>query len=173
MSTPRGGDGGHYSSEFCELMRALRGIDFELAYLALLTCEGIKPLSRWEKPLDESGLRLLRGTSLFVRSIRRTVEVGAQVTETIFSRTPGYVQVYESSFGGTVIDKSADTRRLEGFLFGYPSCCVDQYIRQPYVPNNLAREDQEILFYWACKDCKVTPLLLREYRSAHEWICDL
>lgn len=41
-------------------LRHLKTLDFELAYLALLTREGLKPLSRWEKPLDPSGLDALQ-----------------------------------------------------------------------------------------------------------------
>jgi hypothetical protein len=158
------------SSEFHASLKALRQIDSELAYLALLTCEGLKPLSRWERPLDEEGLGLLRGVDLLARQIRRTVKSGDEVIETIFSRTPAYLHLYEESFGNTPIDKSVRTQRLEGFLFGYPPCCVDQYIRQPYVPNALTKQDQEILFHWACKDCTVTPVLLPAYRSRHTWL---
>jgi hypothetical protein len=41
-------------------VRQLKEIDFELAYLATLTGEGLKPLSRWEKSLDDSVLELLQ-----------------------------------------------------------------------------------------------------------------
>ena len=43
-----------------EHLRTLKRIDFELAYLALLTVEGLKPLSRWEKPLGEESLDALQ-----------------------------------------------------------------------------------------------------------------
>ncbi len=42
-----------------ENIQVLKTIDFELAYLALLTRYGIKPMSRWEKPLDEPGFDAL------------------------------------------------------------------------------------------------------------------
>lgn len=146
-------------------IKTLREIDFELAYLALLTYEGIKPLSRWEKPLDDRGVELLQQMGLFTKQIRRTVKTGKEVFETIFSRLPGYLQLYEQSFADKPIDKTARTQRLEGFLFGYPACCVEQYIHQPYAPNNLPADEQKILFHWACKNCKITPLLLPAYRS--------
>ena len=38
----------------------LKQIDFELAYLVLLTCQGLKPLSRWEKPLADNELASLQ-----------------------------------------------------------------------------------------------------------------
>ena len=156
------------STEHRAYLRALKQIDFELAYLALLTHEGLKPLSRWEKPLDENGLRLLRGIDLLTKQIRRTVKAGSEVIETIFSRTPAYMDLYEANFQDTPIDKSARTQRLEGFLFGYPPCCVDRYIRKPYAENNLTERDQEILFHWACQDCTITPVLLPTYRSIHD-----
>jgi hypothetical protein len=164
------------SSKVKECILALKEIDFELVYLVLLTCEGIKPLSRWEKPLDDRGLELLQQLGLpptetfgglLTKQITRTVKTGAEVIETIFSRTPGYTQLYEQHFGNSPIDKSAQTQRFEGFLFGYPPCCVEQYIRQPYAPNNLPPEDQKILFHWVCKDCNITPALLPAYKTIY------
>ncbi len=155
------------SSEIKSSVRALKGIDFELAYLALLTCEGIKPLSRWEKPLTDDGLELLRQTGLLTKQIRRTVETGKEVIETIFSQLPAYLGLYEQRFGNRPIDKSAQTLQFEGFLFGYPPCCVKEYIRKPYAPNNLGAEEQKILFHWACRDCKITPVLLDAYKSIY------
>ncbi|UCC98760.1 MAG: hypothetical protein JSW66_02475 [Phycisphaerales bacterium] len=163
-------DGGLHvgSSEFQSHLRALRQIDFELAYLVLLTREGLKPLSRWEKPLDEGVLGLLQQMHLATRQMRRTVKTGQEVIETVFSRTLACIRLYEQSFAGTPIDKSPATQRIEGFLFGYPPCCVEQYVRKPYAPNDLADRDREILFHWACPRCKVTPVLLDAYRSIHD-----
>ena len=151
-------------------IKQLKQIDFELAYLALLTREGLKPLSRWEKPLDDHGLKLLQRLGLLTSQIRRTVKTGKVVTETIFSASPGYIQLYEKRFGDIPIDKSAATVRFEGFLFGFPPCCVDQYIRHPYIKNDLDPQLQKILFHWACKDCKITPALLPGYRRVHEYL---
>ena len=146
---------------------ACKEIDFELAYLAVLTCEGIKPLSRWEKPLANDGLELLQQMGLFTKRIRRTVRTGGEVIETIFSRLPAYLQLYEQRFGNKPIDKSAKTKQFEGFLFGYPPCCVNEYIHNPYALNNLKAEEQKILFHWVCRDCKITPLLLDAYKSIY------
>ena len=152
--------------------RALKEIDFELAYLALLTREVLKPLSRWEKPLDAKGLKLLEEMGLVTRQVRRTVKTGKEVIETIFSTSAGYVQLYEKRFGDKPIDKSAQTQRLEGFLFGFPPCCVDEYIRHPYIKNGLAPQDQKILFHWACVDCKITALLLGAYKKVHNFLAN-
>jgi len=156
------------SSEFQRYLCALKEIDFELAYLAALTQEGLKPLSRWEKSLTDGDLELLQRTGLITKQVRRTVKTGREVVETIFSRTPAYIKLYEQAFGNTPIDKSAQTQQFEGFLFGYPPCCVNQYIRKPYAPNNLPEQEQKILFHWACRDCKVTLALLPAYKNAHD-----
>lgn len=148
-------------------IKSLKDIDFELAYLAALTCEGLKPLSRWEKPLDDNALMLLQQLDLLTERITRTVKIGKKITETIFSKTPAYIRLYQQRFANTPIDKSPQTQRLEGFLFGYPACCVDRYIERPYTPNNLPPEDQRILFHWSCKDCKITPLLLTLYKRIY------
>ena len=156
------------SQQMQEYVRALKQIDFDLAYLALLTGEGTKPLSRWEKPLDTGGLGLLQQLGLLTKQIHRSVKTGKEIVETVFSRLPGYIQLYQERFADTPIDKSAETQRLEGFLFGYPACCVDAYIRRPYAPNGLPQQDQKILFHWACTNCKITPLLLPAYKMLHD-----
>ncbi len=161
------------SQELKQRIKALKEIDFELAYLALLTCEGLKPLSRWEKPLDDHRLRVLQETGLLTKHIRRTVKTGKDVLETIFSVSAGYIQIYDKMFAGMPIDKSAQTQRFEGFLFGFPPCCVDEYIRHPYAKNNLNPEDQKILFHWACKDCKITPLIFPAYKSIHNFLLEV
>ncbi len=158
------------SQEFKTTVRELKAIDSELAYLAVLTCEGVKPLSRWEKPLDSRELGLLQRLGLLTKQIRRTVKTGRVVTETIFSVSPAYIQLYERRFDDTPIDKSPPTQRFEGFLFGFPPCCVDAYIRHPYMKNNLPPEQQKILFHWACGDCKITSVLLPEYMRIHEYV---
>jgi len=151
-------------------LKQLKEIDFELAYLAALTCEGLKPLSRWEKPLDDRGRRFLQQMGLLTKQIQRTVKTGKLVSETIFSVSAGYIQLYEERFGGKPIDKSAATVRFEGFLFGFPPCCVDEFIRHPYIKNNLDPQHQEILFHWACRNCKITPILLPSYLRIHEYV---
>jgi len=158
------------SQEIRQCVRKLKENDFELAYLALLTREGLKPLSRWEKPLDDHGLELLRQIGLLTKKIQRTVKTGKLVSETVFSISPGYIQLYEKRFAGQPIDKSARTQRFEGFLFGFPPCCVDEYIQHPYAKNVLAPGDQKILFHWACRDCKITSALLPGYRRIHEYV---
>ena len=165
---------------------ALKEIDFELAYLASLTYEGLKPLSRWEKPLDQHDIELLRGMDMVTKQIRRKVKTGLpprlssrdeaagdEVIETIFSRSPAYTDLYEQRFADTAVDKSAKTQRIEGFLFGYPPCCVEQYIIKPYAPNNLAEHQQKILFHWACKNCTVTPMLLQAYEKVYNTLDSL
>jgi len=164
----RDGDLRPDSPEFQKYLCALKEIDFELAYLAILTREGLKPLSRWEKSLAGGNLELLQRTGLLTKQVRRTVKTGREIVETIFSRTPAYIQLYEQTFENTPIDKSAGTQRFEGFLFGYPPCCVNRYIRKPYAPNNLPEQEQKILFHWACRDCKITPAMLPAYKNAHD-----
>jgi hypothetical protein len=154
-------------------LQALKKIDFELAYLALLTYEGLKPLSRWEKPLDENSTELLCRMDMVTKQIRRKVKTGDEVIETIFSRSQANIDSYENRFANTPVDKSAETQRIEGFLFGYPPCCVEQYIIKPYAPNNLTDQKQKILFHWACSNCSVTPLLLDAYEKLYNRLANL
>lgn len=146
----------------------IKAIDFELAYLALLSREGLKPVSRWEKALDEPALEAFRQIGLLTRPVRRRVRTGKAFTETIFGRTPAYLEVYAQHFEDRPVDKSAETVRIEGFLFGYPPCCVAQYIKHPYAPNEFPAQKREILFHWSCEGCILTPLLMPLYERLHQ-----
>ena len=155
---------------FAQLLR--RG--FELAYLALLTVEGIKPASRWEKPLEaEAAHALSEKLGLHLKVVPRTVQTGREIHEAVFSLYPPYPELYAARFAHTPIENTADIMRLEGFLFGYPPCCVERFIRHPYAPNNLDPADQSLLFHWACSACPITPHLLPFYRDCHRRVRDL
>jgi hypothetical protein len=145
----------------------LTDLDFELVYLAHLTKYGLKPLSRWERELSPKQCELLRGVVPEVESIRRGARHARRATEVVFSTSARATNLYRQRFDGKPIDHSPRMTRLEGRIFGYPSCCVEAFVRDPYATNSLSREDQEILFHWACPECNVTPPLLREYRRVH------
>ena len=61
------------------------------------------------------------------------------------------------------ISDDRDSVRVQGRLFGYPSCCVESYAVRGYARNALSRRDQRILFHWACPGCAVTRRLLPDY----------
>lgn len=147
--------------------RALSYLGFDVAYLALLTKYNIKRLSRWEGKLSEAQVAVLRDLGLEVTEVRRRLLFGRRTDETVFSLGKRWTDLYMSRFDMTRIRETPEELRLKGFLFGYPACCVEFFIRKPYSRNGLARRDQEILFHWACPGCKVTPALVREYRSVH------
>jgi len=153
-----------------QIVNSLKKYDPQLAYLAVLTAHGVKPLSRWEKPLEQKQLDLMHQLALKTASVRRTVKTGKEIFESVFSPTPAYIQLYQNRFADSPIDKSALTQHLEGFLFGFPPCCVDQYIKTPYAKNNLPAEDQALLFHWACIDCPITQLLVPAYQKIHQYI---
>ncbi len=153
-----------------DALRHLKSIDFELAYLALLTREGVKPISRWEKPLTPADVEALVRLGLQSQGVQRKVRSGKRFTETIFGRTRPYIDVYAAHFEGQAVDKSAETVRIEGFLFGYPPCCVAQYIRHPYAPHAFPTHKQEILFHWTCQGCVITPVLAPQYERVHRFL---
>ncbi len=147
--------------------RTLTGLDPQLAYLVLLTRYGLKPLSRWEGRLDDRQHNLIGSAGLELEPITRRTRIGRKIRQTVFARNARAVRLYRDRFQDTPLRQTPDEIRKEGWFFGYPSCCVDAFIKRPYVPNRLAPEDQQILFHWACPDCVVTPGLLREYRRIH------
>ena len=59
--------------------------DFEFRYLAELTKQRIKPLSRWEKPLDRSAVRWLKRQGFAVETVARRTKLNRPVFETVFS----------------------------------------------------------------------------------------
>ena len=147
--------------------RCLSGLQFDLGYLALLTRYGIKRLSRWEGRLAPAQFANLCDLGLEVAEVRRRLLLGRRTYETVFSRNARWTDLYISRFDTTPIRETPEAVRLKGFLFGYPSCCVEAFIRRPYSRNELSPRDREILFHWACRDCRVTPQLVKEYRSVY------
>ncbi len=140
-------------------------LEFDFVYLVHLTEAGLKPLSRWEKPLRPEGHRLLRRLHLRTASAERLLANGSRTRELLFARADLPIRLYLERFSRRPITRSAEEQRLEGFLFGYPPCCVESFLRNGYQPNGLAEEDQRLLFHWACPDCAVTPLLVPHYRE--------
>jgi len=151
----------------------IKETSFELAYLVLLTLLGIKPISRWERPLETSIVEKIYELGLEIETARRKTETGKVIIEFIFSLFYDNLNLYKKNFDGKLIDKSPKTQRLEGILFGYPSCCVENFIENPYSPNNFPKEDQKILFHWACPDCEKTKNLLPKYREIHNFLKSL
>lgn len=146
--------------------------DFEFYYLVELTKQNIKPLSRWERPLSDKAIKWILNQGLYVDTIPRKTLLNKEVSETIFSNSSHYLNFYNRKFYNTPLRKSVMSQRLEGFLFGYPSCCVQQFIKKPYVANSLKKENQELLFHWACPNCRNTPGLLSYYRSVYQQVND-
>ena len=58
----------------------------ELLFLAMLTAEGVKPLSRWEGPVTPRQWQALPRLGLQVAAVHRPTEWGHSVTHVIFSR---------------------------------------------------------------------------------------
>lgn len=152
----------------------LKGLDFELAYLVLLTSKGIKPLSRWESSLTKEQLAILSEFDLQYEVLTRVVGPDKQVKEVIFSKLPGYISIYRNTVASSHLPSSSiDSSliaRIEGFLFGYPPCCVEHFIVHGYKENKLKPDDQKILFHWADPNCKVTQHLLSFYREIYDTV---
>lgn len=145
----------------------LNQLDFELAYLIRLTRAGLKPLSRYEGDLPRDARAVVRAQGLVLENVTRHPRFGRPRIETVFSRHRRYTDFYRRRFDGTPLRLTPDVIRVEGRLFGYPACCIEAFIREPYAANRLTREEQGILFHWACPECGVTPGLLREYARIH------
>ncbi len=147
--------------------------NFEFYYLTELTKQKIKPLSRIEKQISRKAIRWLKKQGLFVDLVQRKALNDHRIIETIFSTSGRYIQFYRNRFENTLLHKNTDEMQLEGFLFGYPSCCVHQFIQKPYIHNHLSKTDQSVLFHWACPHCRITPELIPYYRpiynSVKEW----
>lgn len=148
--------------------RDLSRLEFQLAYLVMLTRRGLKPLSRWEGSLDGKAVDLIRASGLVLDTVTRRTRLGRKSVETVFAHDRRRTDLYARRFGGMVFKHTPELVRLEGQLFGYPSCCVDAFVRDPYVDNGLRPQDQKILFHWACRDCVTTPGLLPRYRQVHD-----
>jgi hypothetical protein len=138
--------------------------EFELAYLAALTQAGLKPLSRWEGTFDSRAEDWLHALGLKTRVVERSVQSGRRVRELLLSPAERCLDQYARCFDRAAVAPDPASVRLEGRLFGYPSCCTESYLARGYAANSLRRADQRILFHWACPQCRITPGLLPPYR---------
>lgn len=139
----------------------------ELKYLAYLTEAGIKPLSRWEKQVTPFQINFLHDLGLHTDIISRSLVNDHSVDELIFSSNKRYIRLYAGYFHQQPFLKNPSEKLLEGLLFGYPVCCIRNFIHKGYTPNELMDKGQELLFHWACPGCQVTPLLLPYYREIY------
>jgi hypothetical protein len=149
-------------------MRTFRKLGFDISYLALLTRERIKPLSRWEGRFSRRQIKALRALGLKTETVERTLLSGHTRPELIFSASSRYLNLYRRKYHRRRITKDRRTVRTEGFLFGYPACCVDSFAESGYARNEFQGRGQEILFHWACSGCRATPELLPYYRRIHD-----
>ncbi|MBN2018530.1 MAG: hypothetical protein JW794_10440 [Candidatus Cloacimonetes bacterium] len=138
---------------------------FQILFLALLTHRKVKPLSRWEKPLSSQENDVLKKFDLKTESVARYCENGDRIREFIFSRNSNRIHAYLRTFDNTSLRLSPAHRKIEGFLFGYPSCCVENFIHNGYTPNKYIDKEQKLLFHWICPDCRISPSLFPVYRS--------
>ncbi|MBN2000553.1 hypothetical protein JW935_23595 [candidate division KSB1 bacterium] len=148
-------------------------INFDLVYLALLTKAGLKPLSRWENRLHQAEIDLISKMRLESAYVNRLLKNGTQKTEFLFGGSKMYLDLYVSRFNGKPVIKSAQEMRFEGYLFGFPPCCVEHYIKHGYSLNNLTEQQQRLLFHWSCPNCSITPNLLPEYEKIYAECCKM
>jgi len=122
--------------------------------------------------LSNDAMSALKASGLKTTKLERAVQSGRQVQQVVFSASPSLIDTYVECFAKRPVDRSAETRRLEGWLFGYPSCCVEHFFVNGYGPNRLPPEMQGLLFHWACPDCEVTPGLLPAYGEVYR-VCEV
>jgi hypothetical protein len=149
-------------------MKTLKRLGFNISYLALLTRERVKPLSRWEGRFSRRQVKALRHLGLKTDTVDRPLLNGGTTSELIFSPSSRYLDLYRRKYHRRPITKDRRTVTDEGFLFGYPHCCVVNFAENGYADNEFTGRGQEILFHWACPECRATPQLLPYYRRIHD-----
>jgi hypothetical protein len=154
-------------------MKILKKLGFDISYLALLTKDRIKPLSRWEGKFSSRQVKALRRLGLKTNTVDRKLLNGGTKPELIFSTSSRYLDLYSRKYYRTAIKKDQQTVTTEGFLFGYPGCCVRNFARNGYTHNEFMGRGQAILFHWVCPGCRVTPELLPYYQRIHTDCCSL
>ena len=128
-------------------MKSALSFDEELCYLAALTVAGLKPLSRWEMPLDQERVSTLERSGLQVSTLTRSTAWGRLIMHTIFSHDRSLVQRHTAAFDGRVLSSASSTVHREGIDFGYPSCCVEAFIEFGYQRNGFSSQEQGLLFH--------------------------
>ena len=94
----------------------LKNLEFELAYLSLLTKEGLKPLSRWEKAFDSTTEESLRRLGLKTRVVERSVQSGRRLRELLFSSPSNVRRPTQSALIIRLFNPRRPTCDWEGLL---------------------------------------------------------
>lgn len=143
-------------------------LEADAIYLGVLTARSVKPLSRLEYPVKPDVLSVLRGLDLTAVPVTRVSQNGVRCTHRVIGRDGAVMRRYLAEFDGTVLrGRTASVVRAEARYFGYPSCCAEAFVREPYAPNGLPRHEQRLLFHHACPACEETLGLVPLYRAAH------
>jgi len=150
-------------------MKPLNRLGFNISYLALLTKDHIKPLSRWEGRFSRRQVKALHTLGLKTETVERKLLNGRTKPELLFSTSSRYLDLYRRKYHRRPIIKDPQTVTTEGFLFGYPHCCVKSFAEHGYARNEFQSRGQEILFHWACPGCRATPELLPYYWNAYDY----
>ncbi|MCF7741169.1 MAG: hypothetical protein K9N00_05180, partial [Candidatus Marinimicrobia bacterium] len=143
-------------------------LEKEFIYLAHLTEKKVKPLSRWEMDFYSQNIESLHNLGLKTQVVNRYLQNGSKTKELIFSRNNKYLKIYAGHFNNQPITNNYQEKFIEGQLFGYPECCIDNFLENGYSENGFEDQGQELLFYWACPGCKITPDLIPLYREIYE-----
>ncbi|HEX37731.1 MAG TPA: hypothetical protein ENG70_02590 [Candidatus Cloacimonetes bacterium] len=146
---------------------------FQLLYLALLTSGKVKPLSRWEKGLDHQKKKMLQRFDLSIEPVTRICANGKKLHEFVFSKSARYSGSYREHFNNRILQNTQEDKRIEGFFFGYPSCCVENFIHHGYSYNPYIGKEQNLFFHWICPNCRITPSLVPLYTSIFQEAYDL
>lgn len=149
-------------------MQTFKRLGFELSYLALLTKENVKPLSRWEDGISHAKIKALQKLGLTTRIVKRKLLNGGVTHELIFGQSSRYLDFYSDRFDSSFIKRDYATIITEGLLFGYPGCCTRSFAENGYTGNHHKENGQEILFHWVCPGCEITPSLLPYYQKIYD-----
>jgi hypothetical protein len=110
---------------------------------------------------------LLEGLGLTIAPLTRIAQNGARVTHLVLGTDADLIEQYKADFDGTaILGQTSAIVRLEARYFGFPACCAEAFVRAPYAPNDLAPQEQALLFHHACPGCQETPKLVPLYGSA-------
>lgn len=141
-------------------LEKLAKLDRRMAALAVLTAEGIKPVSRID---SFDGPEKVVGELLENMGLKVEIKTEGCKSEILFGSNRG-LEAYHGAIGL----KGSERVYKTGLAFGYPDCCSKYFseflagIRQEKPPKLKPLE------HFSCPDCRFSPSLQKKYQETYD-----
>ncbi|MBR9680775.1 MAG: hypothetical protein GOU98_03035 [Candidatus Altiarchaeota archaeon] len=141
-------------------LEKLAKLDIKMAVLALLTAEGVKPMSRVDS--FEGPEKVV---SKIIEKLGLTVEIKTEgcKSEILFGSGRGLAKYKDA-----LKLKGGEKVYEMGLAFGYPKCCSKYFSEFLTGLKNEKPDKLKPLEHFSCPNCRLSPSLQKKYQEAYD-----